>query len=158
MLKNPQKHAALARGIRFYCDFGFEKIMISKRPAIRFTAYVLLISLLSLVLQAVAQVIGQFLIYPVILPLLLLSVFFQNLGDIVGYLDVDSGPFAAFLFRGLVTGLFWGGCIAFPFDMYRRTKQKKYKIIIILLGVYALLVFLIATAFILILVNSGMQN
>ena len=132
--------------------------MISKRPAIRFTAYVLLISLLSLVLQAVAQVLGQFLIYPVILPLLLLSAFFQGFGDIVRYLDVDSGPIAAFLLRGLVTGLFWGGCIAFPFDMYRRTKQKKYKIIIILLGVYALLVFLIATAFILILVNSGMQN
>jgi hypothetical protein len=133
---------------------GFEKKMIEKKPTIRLSAYVFLISIISLVLQTMVQMLGQFLILPVILPLLLLGLVFNNLGGLAGYLHVDSGPFSAFLFRGLFTGLFWGGCIVFPLDMYRRTKRKKYKVIAIAFSAYVLAVFFVAVAFF-VMLNSG---
>jgi len=129
--------------------------MKENQKAIRLAAYVLAVSLLSLMLQALVQVLGQFLILPVIFPLLMLGLVFHNLGEFAGYLDVDSGPFAAFLLRGLATGLFWGGCIAYPMDMLRRTKEKKYKIILVSLVIYALLIFLAAGGLFLLLANSG---
>ena len=129
--------------------------MNTKHLLIRFSIYVAVFSLLSLVLQATTQVLGQFLVLPLVLPLLMLSLVFNNMGQYVGYLDVDSGPIAAYIFRGLATGLFWGGCIAFSFDMYRRSKEKKYKIVLISLSVYALLIVLAAGALFLMLANSG---
>ena len=129
--------------------------MKENQKAIRLSAYVLAVSFLSLVLQAEVQVLGQFLILPVMFPLLMLGLVFRNMGEFASYLDIDSGPFASFLFRGLATGLFWGGCIAYPMDMFRRTRKKRYKIILVSLGVYAVLVFLLAGGLFLLLAKSG---
>ena len=123
-----QKNARLICGVR-------QKDKMIRQFVIRLFAYVSLIATGSLLLQTFAQVIGQILIIPVIFPLFLLSLLFNRVGAAATWLDVDSGPFAAFLLRGLVTGIFWGGCIAFPFDMYRRTKQRKYKLCTILFSI-----------------------
>jgi hypothetical protein len=131
------------------------KMEIIEHPAIRISAYVLAISLLSLVLQATVPILGQHLIMPVFVPLFLLNLMFPGGVEFVVYLDVDEGSTAAFLLRGLITGLFWGGCVAFPLDMYQRTKSKKYRIAAIAFGTYALLVLLVAAVFFLMLDNSG---
>ncbi|GEM_PF-3152383 len=127
-----------------------ETMRINHPSLVRLTVYVLLTSLLSLVVQSMAQMVGQFLIFPVMLPLL-----FIPQGNATTYLDVDTGSIAAYLFRGLVTGLFWGGLILFPFDMFHRTKQVRYKVLLIVMSVYALVVVFAATVFFLMLATSG---
>ena len=129
--------------------------MKENQKAIRLSAYVLGVWLLSLILEAVAKVLGQFMIWPVEFPLLMFSLFIHDLGGGYGPLDINLGPFAAFPFRGLARGLFWGGCIAYPMDMFRRTKEKRYKIILLSLGVYTLLTFIVVVVYGLLLANSG---
>lgn len=125
------------------------------QKTVRLSVYILGVSLLSLVLQALVQELAQLLILPVFVPFALLGLVFHHLFEFVRYLDVNSGPFAAYMFRGFATGLFWGGCIVYPIDMLRRTKDRKYKTILVSLGLYLLLIFLALGYFIFGLANSG---
>jgi hypothetical protein len=131
------------------------KMEIIENPLLRFVAYVLTVSLFSLVLQSTAPILGQYLIMPVFVPLALIGLTLPGLGNLAIYLDVDVGSTAAFLFRGLTTGLVWGGCIVFPLDRYHLTKNKNYKIAAIAFGAYSFFVLLTAAVFYLMLANSG---
>jgi hypothetical protein len=126
-----------------------------EKRLIRLFLYITTVTALSWLLQIFVQILGQALVLPVMLPLLLAGLPFNGSEAIAGWLDVDSGPMAAFIFRGIVTGLFWGGCILYPLDTYRRTKRKRFKYIGMSLCVYALIVVGLAVAFFFMLANSG---
>ena len=92
---------------------------------------------------------------PIVLPVGLLGWLFNSAAVAARWLDVDSGSFAAFLLRGTVSGIFWGGCVLYPLGVYRRTKLKPYKHFAIAFSVYAFIVLVLSAIFFLMLANSG---